>query len=594
MIGFAAFRWDPTDRRSEHHAAELIAVLHGQGWREAINRPGWRVMCDPQAPILTVIAADPGVVVIGHLFERPAGDGGPVRATTTLNGANGFADLCSALVGEHWGAYIVLAAQTDNPAALTVLRDPLGLLDCSTWRSKGLRIVTSHARDILALARPDHLAIDWIRLGQIIRCPGSTGDALPFHGVEAILPATLTGFEPARHDAPLWSPARMARRPRLNNKTGRTDPVGLIDACILAWSERFGPGLAELSGGLDSAIVAAGLAQGQSPGAMHWLHFHADHAPSDERPSARAIAAHLGLSYTEVTRPESVIDAATIESIPLGMRPSVASLSLFHDQALAIHARETGANVLFTGQGGDALFYQLASPAIGDDIWRSDLPFAGKFAATRDLASWTATSVWTIAGAALRARFGAGPLPDPHFPLDLVDRSIPRRCPALAWLDDAGDLAPSRRVPVLQLAAMRAIMAPSWSNETMTVVHPLLSQPIVEHFLGLSAFDLTEARRDRALVRRAYAGRLPATLLERRGKGCVTAYYGRMIARSLPFLRAYLLDSILAAKGVFARDRLEAVLDEHFLMQTNAYAKIFCALFAERWARGWEAIIASG
>ena len=128
----------------------------------------------------------------------------------------------------------------------------------------------------------------------------------------------------------------------------------------------------------------------------------------------------------------------------------------------------------------------------------------------------------------------------------------------------------------------------------MTVVHPLLSQPIVEHFLGLSAFDLTEARRDRALVRRAYAGRLPATLLERRGKGCVTAYYGRMIARSLPFLRAYLLDSILAAKGVFARDRLEAVLDEHFLMQTNAYAEIFCALFAERWARGWEAIIASG
>ncbi|MFX7785012.1 hypothetical protein ABTJ92_22580, partial [Acinetobacter baumannii] len=72
---------------------------------------------------------------------------------------------------------------------------------------------------------------------------------------------------------------------------------------------------------------------------------------------------------------------------------------------------------------------------------------------------------------------------------------------------------------------------------------------------------MTQGKRDRAMVRNAYHERLPEILLDRRSKGSLTPFFGRMLASSVPFLRDYLLDGVLVQHHILDRDRTAATLD---------------------------------
>lgn len=157
----------------------------------------------------------------------------------------------------------------------------------------------------------------------------------------------------------------------------------------------------------------------------------------------------------------------------------------------------------------------------------------------------------------------------------------------LRWLDDTADLAPAKQLQILNLAACRAAFGGSWCASAMTVRHPLMSQPLLEHVLPISALDLTQGRRDRAMIRQAYAERLPLILLKRRGKGCLTPFFGRMLAASMPFLRDYLIGGVLDQHHLLDRETLAMVLDPEHVMRTNCYTEIFVVLLMERWARAW-------
>ncbi|QJU60279.1 hypothetical protein HL653_23345 [Sphingomonas sp. AP4-R1] len=595
MIGFAALRWVTIDPAANRAAHDLHAVLEQRGWRSVIDAPGWRLLADPRTNVdLVRGGAASRTIVIGHLFDRRATEQSRHAFGVVPDDADDFADLCTRLVETCWGAYAAIEIDPAAPDRVSLFRDPIGMMECVTWAYHGVRIATSVAEVILPLAMPDGLGICWATLAQLVRFPGGAGETLPLDGVTALDAGCLFAVDDkAVRSIRLWSPADAARRRVSHPRPPRDYLPDLIDATLGAWGTRFGTAIAELSGGLDSAIVAAGLSRCRPRADVRWFHYVAPDPQGDERVWARATATQLALPVEEIAVGERSIDAAVAEALPFGLRPSVASLSLFHDRDLAERGRALGASCLYTGHGGDALFYQFATPSLAGDIWRGRRSLGTRLALTQDLARWTGCSVWSVSAAALADRRRQIPPPDPHFPLDLVARDVPRRWPALSSLEDALDLPPSKQIHILQFAAARAVFAPTWTNQAMTVVHPLLSQPIVEHALALSALDLTQARRDRALIREAYAHRLPAILVDRRGKGSITAYYGRMLARSVDVLRAYLLDGVLMGNGILDRAAVERVLDEDAIMLTNVYAEIFAMLFAERWARGWLSIIAS-
>lgn len=589
MTGFIALRWPAGTPAPDRTAGLLRQRARDLGWHCLVDQPGWTVLAEPRpTDACTHRTLEDRTIVVGALFDRAATERGEVAAGVIAADARDFGGVCDQLTTRCWGGYVALAIDRDDPSRLEMFRDPIGMTECVSWRRGALRVVTSAPECFLAPAAPTDLAIDWPRVAGLLRFPGSVADALPFIGVETLEPGVrLELTERTRYTTRHWAPAHFARARALSARVSGTLPLpALVDACVRAWRSCSNVAIAELSGGLDSAIVAAGLAPSDHPVAG-WFHYYASDREGDERRYARAVAAHLDLPLHETLQDQRVIDAALMADVPVTLRPNVASISFFHDRDLAARGRALGADTLLTGQGGDAVFFQPASPLIAADLWRDPRPWPKRSAAVADLAAWSGRSIWSVLGTALRVRVAPFPIAMPEYRVDLVSRALPRDAQPLRWLDGTADLAPAKQLQILNLAAARAAFGGSWCASAMTVLHPLMSQPLLEHVLPLSALDLTQGKRDRAMIRAAYADRLPPILLERRGKGCLTPFFGRMLAASTPFLRDYLLGGVLVRHQVLDPASTAAVLDPDHLMQTNSYTEIFVALLTEHWARAW-------
>jgi asparagine synthase (glutamine-hydrolysing) len=589
MIAYAALSWAPDDEDGDCLAGRLATTLERAGWDRTVDEPRRIVLLRGSHSTSVVRLIDDDTVLIGHVFDKQATMQGRVETLQPPDPGAPFDLGCAWWCDHGWGAYV--AIHHDRNDAFDLFRDPVGMLDCLTWTHGRLRIVTSAPETLVAHAPPNDVAIDWQRVASLLRFPSSAGEALPFTGVETVAPGRRLRVSSAgREVQTLWSPARQARGVVAADVAGILP--GLVDACVAAWCSTSTRAVGELSGGLDSAIVASGVTRLSEPLPTAWFNYHAVDREGDERRYARAVADRLGIACTETLRDHAVVDAELVATMPLTLRPAIASLSLFHDADLARRGEALGADMLLTGQGGDALFFQAAAPAIAADLRTAPGGLRDRLRTARDLALWTDQSIWSVLADWARAYRHPAPFSMPACRHDLVDPVIPVDAHPTAWMTDATDLPPAKQLQILNLAAARAAFGASWCSQAMRVVHPLMSQPLLEQVLPIPALALTEGRRDRAQIRGAYRDRLPAVLIERRGKGSLSPFYGRMLAASVPFLRGYLLDGLLVGHHLLVRDRLEAMLDADHLMRTNCYTEIIVAVMMEQWARGWSARLA--
>lgn len=582
MTRFAATWWDPTHADAGRRARSLEAgILASQvNARFIIRRPGWTVMTWGDAVGMARLVGGDGVIV-GRIFDTQGLGGIDALACRSLVQPSDFRAICTLLAERCWGAYVLLWADPANQAAVA-FRDPLGALDCVSWEDDGLRVITSDARTCVQAQRSLVVGIDWDAVGHGLTDPTTMIDSSLLTGMVSIAAGEAVEFQQrsARRTS-FWNAAAFAKRP-----SGPALPASAIRdtvrECIAHWRTD-GAGLAcEISGGLDSAIVAATLAECQS--VIAGYHYFTRDAVGDERYYARSVAHHIDVALVETPMPVRTLSDGDLQDLPVGNRPAIGAVSLFHDRDLVARAREAGATMLFTGQGGDAVFFQHAAIEIAGDCqgtWRQQV---SQLAA---LSQWTGHSFWSALIMRLVRIRSQNRLVAPSF----LVRTPKRTTRSPAWVGDITDLSPAKRLHVEALFRSRLSFGTSWSSEAMDVVHPLLSQPIIETALALPVMALTEEFRDRGLARRAFAPDLPATLVNRYGKGALTPYFGQCLARSLPFLREFLLDGLLAEHDVVARDRLDAALDVDYLMQNDIYPELIWLVLTEHWARGWKGVL---
>ena len=163
-----------------------------------------------------------------------------------------------------------------------------------------------------------------------------------------------------------------------------------------------------------------------------------------------------------------------------------------------------------------------------------------------------------------------------------------------AALSVVGEEDSAKRRQILGLVQGVGLHGPSLQTQAAAVIHPLLSQPVVEACLALPTHQLALGRRDRGLARRAFGDRLPSTILDRRSKGEMTAFYGRMIADGLDVLRPWLLEGRLAAMGLIDREGAEALLTRESLAWRGGYVDIMVTAAIEGWVRTWERRLSPG
>lgn len=568
--------------------------VEAQALREAILADGtWRVAYEefcilvcvsgPRPPAVQVLPARQGVL-IGEVFDTEqtlAGRPSPFDAAI-LKGLEP-SDAALVLTRCAWGRYVALF--TPHRRAPEIYRDPLGGLEAVTWTRGDITLVGSQIPAAGPQA-PADLAIDWARVEAMVADIDLASDALGLRGVQAIGPGVLRSGPDAREALVLWTPAEHARRARAARPVDLAGPARLaarIDACVAALSLGRSAIVAEVSGGLDSAIVAASLTKAGAPVVDAINHYWPD-PESDERGYAADVAHGLGLSLTAVAREDLAYDLERLLAAAGGVRPPFSAQDPDHDRDMAGRLRALGADALFTGHGGDAVFFQMPDRALALDILWGAPTCQGRAGALASLARRLRMSVWRLIGAALR---GPGGDPAGFRPSRFLNPpgAAPPRHP---WRRKLGGVSAAKRVQIEALIGAQLVQGESLRGRVADLINPLLCQPVVEYCLSIPAPLLAVGELDRPYARAAFCDRLPASIRHRRGKGDVTSVFARSLARGLDVLGPFLMEGRLAAHGLIDRDKLAPLLDPEVMVWRDLTGEIMRVVFVEAWVRVWE------
>ena len=487
------------------------------------------------------------------------------------------------LIARFWGRFVGLRLDGDGVLA-ALLRDPSGALDCVHWSNGPLRFAASDVPEwLIRILKPDW-RIDADRVEAALHDPYASEAALLLAGPEALAPGSLHSFADGM-TRPVWRPDWIARHaPRVTHEDAAQSLRDAVDEAVAGFSRSGGVLAAEISGGLDSSIIAATLRRNPNAEVRLWLNAWGPDASADERPWVDALAAHLGIAATSNPRATGKVTRDLLESVPQGFRPGLAGLDGLHDADWASRLKAAGVDRILTGKGGDGLFIQPADLGVYVDLWRQRGWKALASPALVDLARWNERSVWSLIANARRGDWRPEPTSAPTTFLN------PRQFAASPhpWLGHAGDLGPAKRLQILGLVQGVGFHGPSLQTQVAEVIHPLLAQPVVEACLALPTPQLTLGRRDRGLARHAFLDRLPPVITTRRSKGEMTAFYGRMIADGLDVMRPWLLDGRLASMGLIDRSKAESLLTRESLAWRGGYVDIMVAATIEGWVRAWE------
>lgn len=488
------------------------------------------------------------------------------------------------LIARFWGRFVGVRLDA-NGCVAALLRDPSGALDCVYWSDGPLTFVASDAPEwLIDHARP-RWRIDASRVEAALHDPFSTAGELLLDGPDAVLPGTMRAF-PDGAVTDLWRPDWLVRSSApLSDAEAASALREAVDETVAGFARLPGVLAGEVSGGLDSSVVAATLEKNVKGRVGLWLNAWGPDPSGDERPWAEALASHLDISLVSVPRATGRVTQELLQDMPQGFRPGLAALDGLHDADWARRFEAHPIDRIMTGKGGDSVFIQPADIGVFVDLWRAR---GWRALLTPDLvrlARWNERSVWSLLTQARRRDWSPAAIDAPNRLLRPRQAGKLHRHP---WLDDIEDLGPSKRRQILGLVQGVGLHGPSLQTQSADVAHPLLAQPVVELCLALPTPQLTLGRRDRGLARHAFGDRLPASIAARRSKGEMTAFYGRMIADGLDVLRPWLLEGRLAAMGFIDTESADRILTRESLAWLGGYVDIMVTAATEGWVRAWE------
>jgi asparagine synthase (glutamine-hydrolysing) len=342
-----------------------------------------------------------------------------------------------------------------------------------------------------------------------------------------------------------------------------------------------------LSGGIDSSVVVALMAQASSEPVRTFTVGFAD-ARYDEREHACAVADRWGTDHVELAADADVADvlprlAATLDE-PLG---DEAALPLY----LICEQARTQVTVALTGDGGDESFAGYERYVAHELAGKIPAPAAG--AGARALRVLPAARHEPRSPLFRAARFLDAAATDDSRRYRRLMEVFPLELRRRLWVDDAARevrLAPAepgiaglQRLDVetylpgdLLLKADLASMAHS-----LELRSPLLDHEVVELGLALPRSLKMQGRSGKVALRRAFAPELPPGVADRRKTGFGVPL-GRWFREDL---RELAHETLATDRGWFRAAEVQRLLDEHERGRVDHGHRLWCLLMLELWVR---------
>lgn len=535
-------------------------------------------------PGLTLFAAGEGDLHLlperaGFVLGRLHGEGGiPIAKLPAAHAANAVTTGGRSLLSSCWGRYVAALSTDDGHA---VIRDPAGAIPVYCATRDGVHVYSSRSgaiASVIARLEPDlRFAAHWLAYPYLRTA--RTGVA----GVSELLPGwrrTVIGKGAPQTDC-LWSPWDHAAPER--RILDFEHAARLLSEHLLTWVpaavEGKGRLLLELSGGLDSGIVAACLANAEIP--FEAANFVTRSADGDERRYARLMAARVGANLTELMEQERPIDLSVP---PPTLRPGLSPLVMPLHRAFEAHAASVGADAFVTGAGGDNIFCYLTTAAPVVDAWR-DRGVRNAVATTADVVHLNGCTWWTALRLAWaksrRPRDARGWKGGNEF---LRKEAVPAR-DAHPWLEAPAFARPGQREHVAALLLIQHVLDPEIRHSGPLSIHPLMSQPLMELALRIPSWLWTRGGRNRSVARHAMRDLLPPEILRRSTKGRLEGMCARAFAQSRKEVAELLLAGRLAEHRLLDRPELEAFLREPSSPTGSRYFRVMELAATELWLR---------
>lgn len=523
--------------------------------------------------------------IVGTVFPRH----GPARAIfqQDQHWLDEFrnAEIVTTLRDRFWGGYVALALDGVAPA---VVRDPSGAVPCyHTAIERGWAFASDVTLFLDAgLIKP---AIAWSQIPRYLAAKDFPSVSTALENVEEILPGTSVRMEAGVSTAVgIWSPwdhVPMGHEDDLDQEGERLRRT--IDLCTASWASNVRTPLVTLSGGLDSSIVAAALKRSGREFSAVTI---SAGGIGDERAYARAMTEALGCDLIETDHDLADVDlsksAAGHFPKPVGHIHELA----YHAAALRA-AQAKGASAIFSGNGGDSVFYNSSSLRPVMDCLEARGPGMEALRALKNVAMITDVPTLTVAMEVLKQW---RQLHRPYvwrLNLALMTQDASRAIAAEElqhpWLAAQDARLPGKTGHIAFLLRVQNHLEGYLRSYGMALINPLISQPVTELMLSFPTWHMIEGGRDRAVARQAYAERLPAMVRERRRKGSPSAFAIELMIAKRQEVRERLMDGELVARGYIDRTRLAAALSQDPAVG-EAYVRIMALLDMEAWIAQWQ------
>jgi asparagine synthase (glutamine-hydrolysing) len=561
--------------------AERTAQMTGLqiGYRSARIRA--LVGCEGSA---TALPGNRGVV-IGTLFAR-FGPNRPIAQTDLAELERLGAADTRCLLERYWGSYIYCGS---HDSTLTIMRDPGASLPCYYVAIAGGYALAS---DIELFVRSGLLkpAIAWDHIPRYLSAKDLPCTDTALQGVREILAGeALTYREGHLEPAKAWSPWD-----HIGNDNGSTAEElserlrRAVENCVGAWASQTEASLLMLSGGLDSSVVASCLARTSTR--LRCMTMISGDGYGDEREYARTMASSIKADLAEDRYVMNDIDLS--RSVAGHVPKPIGSA---HERALfAAVVRQcnvAGTGAVFTGNGGDNVFYNSSSVRPFFDRARHGDGWFGAVRTARDISR--VTGVTPAAAARAIVRFWPKLHRRYEWPreVDFLTREvaeIARKWPLdHPWLRSPRGAASGKQGHIALLLRMQNHIEGYLRSAGLAMINPLTSQPVLELALHIPTWRQLEGGVNRSIVRRAFADRLPESILARRHKGSPGGFAMAILERKASEVAERLMEGPLATRGFIDRDAVGNALAKGPGMGFG-YMRLLAFLDLQAWIEQWE------
>ena len=556
--------------------AFIMSALRAADMECRFTYASTRLFVSSDTPTLLI----PGrALIIGKIFTK---DGKAITDAQYFDRTT--AEISSYILNNIWGDYVVLLPIGEDGHKFTLLRDPSGGVPCVYSFKSSARFITSDislAIDLGLYRRQ----VDWYAITHGLSFPYLRAECTALQDVRELLPGCMLcwcGKDASVQTA--WSPwpfvAQDARHtdPRTAADDVRT-AVSVVVKAFAAADDRF---LVQLSGGLDSSIVAACLREASAQATFCSLVMPV--AGTDERPYAKLVTdaldcelfpIHIGLENIRFEFPTAASSVL----------PAIGALQHATNNAWEAAGSKHGVSSVFSGGGGDTVFCYLKTAAPAADAYRECGPAAG-ISAIGNLSILHQCTVWAAGRFALKKLWRR---PRTMWKMDstlLNLAHLPKTHKLHPWMSAPPDALNGDREKIYDLIGTQMYRHASPGDATQSTRLPLLSQPVMEACLKVPTWMWIADGQNRAVARAAFADLLPNVILNRRSKGSYTGYLAAVYERNRPKIRDFLQEGELSARGILDQAALAKLLASDLAPRDLSFLRTFDLCTTENWLRG--------